>query len=424
MLIIKNVAVFDGVSDEILKNQTVILEEQTIKSITSGDEDSYAGTHVIDLSGYILAPGFINCHTHLLLDETPDKESQLTMFTPGGERYPNADASVAYLGARNARSILDAGFTTVVDGGGVNFIDVALREAIQRGYIEGPDYYVCGKQITASPAHFIGFSVEPAGPWQMRKAVRDLMWWGVNHIKIQMSSPIRMIGRNTERADFTMEELTAAMDEAHSAGLQVHAHIRGADAGRQFLQAGGDIVVHGTGMSDESFEYMARNGIYMFPTLSSPMPNPKQRLLEAKNSRVMALLAETAERHWDSARRAYKAGVKMSLSTDGGALGNFNDESAEEMLRLGEIGMSNFEALKAATSEAANAIRIGDTVGRIAPGYKANLVVLKEDPLQNLETVLDVQMVIKSGKVVKDVRKEINSHTRPHETGFSPTVWK
>ncbi|MBP1764805.1 MAG: Xaa-Pro dipeptidase [Firmicutes bacterium] len=403
MLVIKNAALFDGVSDKILANQVVIIEGDTIKAVKPMNEENYANAEIVDLTGYTLVPGFIDCHAHLLLDEVPDKENQLSISTPGGGRYPNADASIAYLGALNAKKMLYSGFTTVIDGGGVGFIDVALREAIQRGYVEGPDYYICGKQLTASPAHFIDFSVEPAGPWQMRKMIRDLMWWGVDHIKIQMSAPIRMIGRNTDRSDFTREELVAAIDEAHSAGLQVHAHVRGSDAGVDFLAAGGDIVVHGTGITDESIEMMVRNGTYLFPTLASPTPNPPQRLFDAKNSRVIDLLAATAEKHWDSARRAYKAGVKMALSTDAGGLGIQSGDSAQEMLRMKEIGMSAFEVLKAATSEAAKAVRLGDKFGKILPGYKANLVVLQDNPFDKLETVLDAKMVIKSGKIIKDV---------------------
>jgi imidazolonepropionase-like amidohydrolase len=404
LVILKGASVFNGISGDVLKNHVVFIAGETIEAIVPDGLESCEFKDVIDLSGYTLTPGFIDCHAHLLLDEIPNKEMQLSISTPGGGRYPNADASTAYLGALNARKMLHSGFTTVVDGGGVNFIDVALREAIQLGYVEGPDYYICGKQLTANPAHFIGFSVEPAGPWQMRKAIRDLMWWGVNYIKIQMSAPIRMIGRDTDRVEFTIEELTAAMDEAHSAGIQVHAHVRGAEAGAGFLKAGGDVVVHGTGMTDESFELMVKKGIYLLPTLASPTPNLHHRLVEAKNSRVVALLASTAEKHWDSARRAYRAGVRMALSTDAGALGIKAGESAQEMLRMKEIGMTNLEILKAATSEAANAFRIGDKVGRVMPGYKANLVVLGENPLEHLETVLDVKMVIKGGKIVKDNR--------------------
>lgn len=404
LLAIRNALLFDGFSEEIVKNHTVIIEGKTIKEIVPDKGQSYDNCKIMDLSGYTVTPGFIDCHAHLLLDEVPDKETQLSISTPGGGRYPNADASIAYLGALNARKMLHSGFTTVIDGGGVSFIDVALREAIQLGYVEGPDYYICGKQLTANPAHFVGFSVEPAGPWQMRKAIRDLLWWGVNYIKIQMSPPIRMVGRGTDRSEFTEEELVAAIDEAHSAGIQVYAHVRGADAGACFLKAGGDVVVHGTGMTDESFELMVKRGMYLLPTLSSPTPSPHKRLLDAKNSRVVALLAATAEKHWECVRRAYRSGVKMALSTDAGALGIKAGESAQEMLRMREIGMSNFEALKAATSEAAKAFRIGDEVGKLVPGYKANVVVLEDNPLERLETVLDVKAVIVGEKVIRDDR--------------------
>jgi len=205
-----------------------------------------------------------------------------------------------------------------------------------------------------------------------------------------------------DKSEFTLEEAQAAIDEAHAFGVAVHAHVRGPNGGKDFLKAGGDIVVHGTGMADESFEWMAKNGKYLFPTLSSPMPNMSKELVEAKNSRVIAQMAATAQIHWDSVRRAYKAGVKIALSTDAGAVGVKHGENAQEMFRLREIGMSHFESLRAATSEAANAIGLGDKIGQVKSGYKANLVILKDNPLEKLETVLDVMMVIKAGKVVKD----------------------
>jgi imidazolonepropionase-like amidohydrolase len=314
---------------------------------------------------------------------------------------PNADAAVAYLGVLNCRRLLNAGFTTVLDGGGNNFIEVALREAINKGYFDGPNYYVAGKQLTTNHAHFVGFSMEPFGPWGMRKAVRDLMWWGVDFVKMQLSPPIRMAGRNSQACDFTAEEIEAGIDEAHNYGVAVHAHLRGAQSIKRFLRAGGDVVVHGTGMDEEGIELMLKGNKYLLATLFSPTPNPSPELVAAKNKSVMKLLASTAQVHWDSARRAFKAGVKIALSTDAGALGIAVGSNAGEFLNLQKIGMSNLEALRTGTSEAAKAIGMADSIGRIAEGFAADIAILDGNPLEDLTATQRVIFTIKDGRVVK-----------------------
>jgi len=402
-VILKNVDYFDGKSEELLRGRTIVINDGKIDAIT--DEDiQYESIKAIDLSGYTVTPGFIDCHMHMLLEEVPNKDIQLTMTTPGGERYPNADAAVAYLGALNCRKMLDAGFTTVIDGGGCNFIECALREALNKGYLDGPNYFIAGKQLTTNPAHFVGFSTEPYGPYGMRKAIRDLMWWGVDHVKLQLSPPIRMLGRNPNACDFTKEEVMAAIDEAHNYGVSVHAHTRGAASIKRFLKADGDIVVHGTGIDDEGIEIMVKKGTYLLPTLLSPTPNPAKELVIAKSKSVMDVLYQTAQVHWDSAKRAYQAGVKIAFSTDSGALGIPVGENASEFLNLKEIGMSNLEVLRTATSEAAIAIGKQDVYGLISKGMVADLTVMNGNPLEDLTATQSVVMTIKGGRVVSDKR--------------------
>ena len=402
-MILKNVDFFDGVSSELQKGKTLSVENGKI----AGIHDSLNvtdGTRVVDLSGRVLSPGFIDCHMHMLLEEVRDKEKSLTVMTPGGEPYPNAGASTAYLGVYNCQRMLDAGFTTVMDAGGSNFIECALRESLAKKYFPGPNYHISGKQITTNSAHFIGFSVEPYGPYGMRKAIRDLVWWGVDFIKMQLSPPIRMVGRNSQVCDFTKEEVEAGIDEAHNYSLPVHAHLRGPAAIKRFLEADGDVVVHGTGIDDEGIDLMLKKGRYLFPTLLSPTPTPNAELLNAKTDSVIELLKATALRHWASVEKAYKAGVKIAFSTDAGTLGNHVGTNALEFLNLIQIGMSNVEALRAATSEAAKAIGKEKEVGRIDVGYKADMVVLGSNPLEDITATQKAILTIKDGRVVCDKR--------------------
>lgn len=405
-LILKNVNLFDGENDKLEEKKTLVIENGAIVDILSKDSDQAENGKVIDLSGYTLTPGFIDCHMHMLLEEVTDKEESLATTSPGGERLDTAQAAVAYLGAYNCRRMLDAGFTTVIDGGGNNFIECALKEAIHKGYIEGPDLFIAGKQLTTNKAHFVGFSMEPYGPYGMRKAVRDLMYHSVDHIKLQLSPPIRMIGRNSQACDFTPEEIEAAIDEAHNYATPVHAHLRGAEAIKRFLRADGDLVVHGTGIDEEGIELMLKKDRYMLATLLSPTPTPSKELVAAKSQGVLDLLAKTAERHWASVKKAYEAGVKIAFSTDAGTLGIKVGTNALEFMNLKKIGMSNVEALKAATSVAASAIGQEDKIGYIKKGYRANFAVLSGNPLEDLQATQKVVMTIKDGKILKDSREE------------------
>ncbi len=403
MLILKNANIFDGAEGELIQNAAVVIEKDMIADIFPECDREFESGNVLDMKGSVVSPGFIDCHVHMMLDEIPDKERLLNYQSAGGVLFDNADSYIAYRSVEFARKTLEAGFTSVVDGGGVDYIDVAMRDAIKLGYIEGPDYYISGKQVIAWPSsHFRGLGRQSCGPDEMRRTVREQIYYGVDQIKMEMSAPLRSVGRSLEKSAFTLEEIEAAADEAHSLGLLVSAHARGAKPVKDSLLGGVDLICHGTGMDEEGLELMLKKGTYLLPTLASPSPEPEPHVAAAKSARVVEILKQTGKTQWESIRRAYKAGVKIALSTDAGGVGIRHGENAKEMLRMKEIGMSNLECLRAATSEAAKAMHLDHQVGMVRKGLKANLAVLAENPLEKLETVCDVKMVIKNGKIIKN----------------------
>lgn len=399
MLVLKNVNVFDGVCRELIKNAAIVIDGDVIKEIIPHCNCQFENDNVVDLEGKVVTPGFIDCHVHFMLDEIPDKERQMNDQSAGGVLFKNADSYVAFRAVENARKTLEAGFTTVVDGGGVDYVDVAFRDALRLGYVKGPDYYISGKQITAWTSHFRGLGQETYGPWGMRRMVREQLYYGVDQIKIENSAPIRSVGRSLEKSAFTSEEMKAAVDEAHSAGLLVSVHARGARPVEVAAEAGADLICHGTGISEKGIEMILERGLYILPTLASPAPDPGVHIRNAKSSRVIEMLKQTGAVQRESMKKAYKAGVKMALSTDAGGVGIRHGENAREMLRMKEIGMTNLECLKAATSEAAKAMRLNQ-VGRLEKGMKADIVILNENPLENLEAVCCVAGVIKNGQII------------------------
>ena len=402
MILIKNIRLFDGVSTEIKRFKNLLIKGEYIIDFDVDEKQLVKEKYYeLDLMGYYLMPGLVDCHLHLFLEEIPD--IKMNDQLPGGTNLPNVDAYITLRSVKNAYKTLEAGITTVSDGGAINYSDVALREAIQLGVVSGPRYHICGQQITSSSGHFNGIAINASGPWEMRKAVRSLVWWGVNHIKIKMSAPIRIPGRDPGRSEFTVEEVSAAVDEAHRAGLKVSAHARGKAPIIDALEAGVDIIVHGTGIDEKGIELMIKRGSYLFPTLYSPPLLPDSELKKTKSKTVLDDLKYLGKLHWCSIEKAYQAGVKMAMSTDAGGLSSKHGENSKEILRMKEIGMSNLECLTASTSVAAEALNMYTKIGKIDKGYYADLIVLKENPIEKLETVTNVLVVIKGGKIYKNI---------------------
>jgi imidazolonepropionase-like amidohydrolase len=402
MLVLKNALIFDGVSEVLKKNCSVLLEGDKIQEVIERDKSVYENCDTIDIGERVLMPGLIDCHMHFLQCEVPEPHIRMNDKTPGGEKLETSDAYVCFRGVYSARRMLDIGFTTIFDGGGNNFMDVALRECIKTGLFDAPDYYISGQQLTAGRGHMPGIGYEAHGEWGMRKAVRTMLWWGVDHIKIKMSAPMRMPGRNTERSEFTVAEIQAACDEAHSAGLLVGAHARGAQPIKDFLKGGGDRVIHGTGIDDEGIEMILKRNQYVYPTISSPARAFPQAVIDAKPASAIELMKKQGQQHFNSIKKMYDAGVKLAFSTDTGGMGIWPGQNFKEMLYMKEIGMSNLEILRAATSEAAKAVQVDQNVGFVKAGMRANLIVVEKNPLEDLEQVKDVRMVIKAGKVVRN----------------------
>ena len=301
MLVIKNATLFDGVHEQLKYPVTILIDGEKIVEVNEGTE--YENTQVIDLGGRVVMPGLIDCHMHILQAEVPEPDTLLNDRTPGGERQENTDAYACFRGVYSCKRHLDAGFTTVFDGGGNNFMEAALRECVAKGLVEGPDLYICGQQITAGRGHLPGIAHSACGEWGMREAVRAMLYWGADHIKLKMSAPMRMPGRNTTRSEFTLPEIRAACDEAHSAGLLVSAHCRGAQSIKDFVNGGGDRIVHGTGIDEEGIELLLEKGLYVYPTLGSPSRDFPDALVRSKPASAVESLRKKGQEHFDSVKK-------------------------------------------------------------------------------------------------------------------------
>ena len=393
---------FDGNSDRLLTNQVVLIEGDRISEVGPRDRVNIpAEAEIIDLSRATLLPGLIDAHTHIFLtgeshgryDEQLLKESW---------QYRTIEAVV------NAKKDLDAGFTTLrdVETEGAMYSDVDVRNAIDRGLIPGPRLQVATRAISTTGGYPLeGYSPEvtvPSGvqivdsPNAARQAVREQIKYGADLIKIYSTHRHHFTpeGKLVSIPTLTLEEVRAIVDEAHREGVKVACHAYGGEGLHNCIEAGVDSIEHGLDLDDASITKMVEKGIYLVPTLYvyEFEPEGDLRATGGKTSR--------ARIHEPSFRRAVARGVKIAFGTDVGPF--LHGTQAKEFEYMVRFGMTPVQALRAATSVAANLMGWQDRVGSIEKGKLADLVAVSGDPLADITELERVRFVMKGGQVVRN----------------------
>src|SRR5436305_157000 len=392
--------VLDPSGDHLLDGRDVLIENGRIAAVgPTGSLSVPAGTRKVDLAGLTLIPGLIEMHSHLLLhpyDETPWDDQVL--------KEPLELRTIRAVVA--AKATLEAGFTTVRDLGteGAGFADVALRDAIAQRMIPGPRVLAATRAIVATgsygPAGFDPRWDVPKGaqvvdgPIEMRKAVRQQIAAGADWIKVYADYR-RRPGITTPT--LTQEEMAAAVDEARSAGLLVAAHAYTEEGIRRAVAAGVKTIEHGTNVTDELLALMKQKGVALVPTLAATDAVSRYagwKPGEPEPPRVK----ETREMF----ARALKSGVTIANGSDVGVFAH--GKHARELELMVAYGMSPAQALPAATITAAAVLRKEHELGRIAPGYFADLVAVKGNPLADIAVIEQPVVVLKEGQIALDRR--------------------
>jgi imidazolonepropionase-like amidohydrolase len=394
-LLLTGARVLDPTGDRLLDGRDVLIENGRIAAIgAAGTLQAPAGAQRIDLAGLTLIPGLIEMHSHLLLhpyNETPWDDQVL--------KEPLELRTIRAVTA--AKATLEAGFTTVRDLGteGAGYADVALRDAIAQGMIPGPRVFAATRAIVATGCYGpSGFdprwdvpkgAQEVTGPVEMRKVVREQIAAGADWIKVYADYR-RRPGVTTPT--LTQEEMAAAVDEARSAGLPVAAHAYTEEGIRRAVLAGVRTIEHGTYVTDDLLALMKQKGVALVPTLTASeavsryagwkpgQPEP-QRIKETR----------------EMFTRALKSGVTIANGSDVGVFAH--GQNARELELMVAYGMSPKEALRAATATAAAVLGRGKDLGKIAPGYLADLVAVKGDPLAEISAIERPVVVVKEGRV-------------------------
>ena len=395
----------DGKNEQVIDNAVIVIEGDTITSVTAGGS-APAGAEVVDLSAYTVMPGFMDTHTHVLLNgdvTAEDYDAQLLK-----ESIPYR----AVLGARNARIALENGFTTIRDleTEGAMYADVDVKMAIANGEVPGPRMQVATRAMTPTGMYGLsGYSWELKVPTGVqfvdgvdgaRKAVREQVMYGADWIKFYADRKYHFEADGVlhSMVDFTDEEAKAIVDEAHRLGKRVAAHAIGSDGIAAALRAGVDSVEHGDGLTDALIDEIARKGVYWVPTIT-----------------VGAYVAPGRGGNWtkmvDAERiafqKALKKNVKIVFGTDAGGFDWKEVNGAKEFGYYVQYGMSPMRAIQTATSAAAELLGWQDKVGTVEAGKWADLVAVSGDPLKDISELEHVKFVMKGGVVYKN---EVAAH--------------
>jgi len=380
-------------------NAIVLIEDDKIKSVTTNPADIPPHAQIIDLSRFTGLPGLIDVHTHMTIytDETPGQPMlpQLTKNPPAVE---------VFLARKGALRTLEAGVTTVRDLGADQYEDIAMRDLINHAEMIGPRMFVCGYGLTVTSTPWKPGLNPPAGGIadgvpEVLRAVRQQIAAGADVIKLYAST-----GTDddvTQFQTYSYDEIKAAVDAAHQFGKKIAIHSYGPDGARDAVRAGTDSLEHATDMDDATLQEMARRGTFYVPTIDHNryyLDNwQKIGYANGFQEKTKAFI----ERNLETARKAHKAGVKFAMGSD--AIYTMFGENTRELGWFVKAGMTPEQALRTATTNAAELLGHPTELGAVAPGYFADLVAVEGDPLSNIDVAIkNVRWVMKSGQVVVD----------------------
>jgi len=395
----------DGTGDNIRENVTIIINGNSIEAIENGFLEPGNETRLVDLSKQTILPGLIDMHVHLEGETNPNR--YIETFTMDPEE--RALRSVMF-----AKRTLDAGFTTVRDLGGTG-VNTALRDAIAKGYVNGPRIISVGKSLATTGGHADptnGFKRElmgQPGPTDgvvngvedAREAVRQRYKNGADHIKITATGGVLSVAKSGQNPQFMDDELRAIVETANDYGMHVAAHAHGKEGMMRAVLAGVKTIEHGTYMDDEVMQAMIDNDTYYVPTIlagnfvaeKAEIDGYFPDLVRPKAREIGPLIQETFS-------KAYRYGVQIAFGTDTGV--SPHGGNAKEFELMVEAGMPEHEAILSSVKTAAEILGLQDQIGSIEPGKHADIIAVDQNPLEDITALQRVVFVMKDGEIVKE----------------------
>jgi len=388
-----NARLIDGSGAPLIDNATLVLNDR-VQDITSSDLSmgNYSDCETFNVGGRTVIPGLINVHVHLTMDNfAPDPYKALRDEPP---------AITAIRAANRARRMLEAGITTARDPGGVNYIELAIRDLIKSGEIPGPRLLCAGKQITMTGGQGWSIGRECDGPDEVRKAVREQLKAGADLIKLMATGGVLTPGIEPGAAQLTEGELRAGIIEARKANRRTSAHAQGTEGVKAAIRAGINTIEHGVFLDDEAVAMMKECNVVLVPTLT-----PAYRITQAGipggiPQYVMDKMAKVNAANINSFQLARQSGIVIAAGNDGGTPFNPHEDMMTELRLMVEAGMPPMEAIRTGTFGSARALGLEDETGTIERGKWADIVVLDGDPLIDIAALSRVYCVFQHGKLV------------------------
>jgi imidazolonepropionase-like amidohydrolase len=387
------------------KEKTIVVHVNNIKSIENGFVSGTEADRIIDLKNKVVLPGLIDMHVHI--EGEYNAQSYIKEFTAN-------EADVALESTVYAKRTLMAGFTTVRDLGGSG-VNIALRNAINKGLVAGPRIFTAGKALATTGGHADPTNgrrndlMGDPGPKEgvinsvsdAKKAVRQRYKNGADVIKITATGGVLSVAKSGQNPQFTLEEIKAITETAKNYGFTVAAHAHGDEGMKLAVLGGVSTIEHGTMMKEETMDLMIQNQCYLIPTISAGKQVAEKALIPGFFPDVVAKKAmEIGPKHMATMEKAYKKGVPMGFGTDAGVFPH--GKNAIEFGYLLEAGIPVKESLKQATIVNAKLLGMDDRLGQIKQGYLADIIAVDEIPDNNVKTLENVVFVMKEGVVYKD----------------------
>lgn len=383
-MILRDARLFDG-REEVATDEAIRFDPESGRIEAIGDVTRQGDEPELSIPGCTVLPGLVDSHVHFSLS------GQATVEDVVGQ----TDGELALTEAKNARTTLEAGVTSV-RAMGARDLDVVLKRAIDRGDLPGPRTLANCRSITITGGHGHHLGREVDGPTDCRRAVREQIKRGAGFIKFMATGGVTTPGTDPETLAFTYEELEALIDEAHRRGVHAATHAHGAEGIKAAAAAGVDTVEHGTFIDEEAIDLLITNDVTLVPTLSAPYRiarNAEQATAESSRK-----TGSVYEQHIESFKQAYEAGVNIAGGTDAGTPFNYHGTNSTEISFMVEHGMSSEEAIEAMTASAADIV--GLDVGVLEPGKFADLLVVEGNPLEDVSLLREPTAVLKGGEVV------------------------
>jgi imidazolonepropionase-like amidohydrolase len=409
-MVVRPGLLLDVATGELLAERAVVIDGHRIAELTSVGDAPVEGPAVVDLPDHTLLPGMIDCHTHLV-GEPDDGRGYAELLTRTG-------AQEALSGARNARATLQAGFTTVRDVGTFRaFVDVALRDAINAGWLPGPRMRVAGAYVTCSGGggDITGLApdVDEVVPYELRvgvvnsvddvrRAVRRVLQGGADLVKLIATGAVMTVGGVPGAPELTEEQIRAAVEEASWFGADVAAHAHGAEGIKRAVRGGVRSIEHGSLMDDEAVQMMAAAGTFLVADVYCGDYIAEVGRQEGWRADVLRKNDETTLSQRQGFTKCLEAGVRIAFGTDSGIYPHgLNARQFAYQVRCGQPAL---EAIRSATLHAAELLRWDDRVGRIQAGYLADMIAVPGNPLEDIRLLEHPDFVLKDGELVRHGR--------------------